>query len=355
MDFREKRKRQLGVRSLGDMIRSGAVVDTSATSLSVDVTKFIKGPDWIDGLERRWTRGDLIGILAGAGVGKTTVILNILYHILKNNEDDPEKFVVFVSMELTAQEVADKWLAICGDDQHLVDRFFIIENYDEQDKCKELSATKIKTELATLQDAIGGDMVAFVIDHLHEVENNGSADYNPVVKALKNVAVEMQAVGFILSQTTKGKGVGDIPIPKDGCYGCSRFEWLCSYIISVSQPLMRVASKCKLSVVALQYSKIRYKSKKDNMKEMMNYLFNYDFDTQRISPLGPAQKSEFGIWYEQVLELRDAEEKFKTHQYDVSTTIKNKNGDDVVLSRTVGGEKPESDEEYVKKTRSFRR
>lgn len=357
MSFTNKRKSQLGVRSLGDMIRSGEVKDTSYSPLSVDTSKFILGPDWLDDLIRRWSRGDLVGVLAGAGVGKTTVILNILYHILKNNEDKEDAFVTFVSLELTAQEVADKWFRICGEDQHLIDRFYIIENYDESGKCKELTPSKIKVELSKIIDSTSGDLLAFVIDHLHEIENNGSTDYNPVVKSLKNVAVETNSVGFILSQTTKGKGIGDIPIPKDGCYGCSRFEWLCSYIISVSQPLLRVNSKCSLSVVALQYSKIRYKNKTDNLKEMMNYLFHYDFDTQRITPLNPTQKSEFAIWYEQVLELRDAEEKFKTHQYDISTTIKNKDGKEVDINRIVGGTKPESDEEYDKKTtpRSFRR
>ncbi len=358
MDFRAKRKSQLGLKSLGDMIRNGEVKDTSLTALSVDVSKFVLGPDWLDDFKRKWSRGDLIGVLAGAGVGKTTVILNILYHILKNNEDKPESFVCFISLELTAQEIADKWLQICGEDVELVDRIFIIENYDEEDKCKELTASKIKLELNGIISAMDGELLAFCVDHLHEVENNGSSDYNPVVKEFKNIAVETQSVGFILSQTTKGKGVGDIPIPKDGCYGCSRFEWLCSYIISVSQPLLRVASKCGISVVALQYSKIRYKNKGDNLKETMNYLFNYDFDSQRISPLGTSQKSEFAMWYEQVLELRDAEEKFKTHQYDISTTIKNKDGVDVKINNIIGGTRPEeSDEAYAKRTsgRSFRK
>lgn len=302
----------------------------------------------IDG-DRRFLLGDFVV------THNTTVILNILYWILKNNEDKENSFVTFVSLELSAQEVADKWLQICGEDQHLVDRFFIVENYDEDDKCRELSATKIKAELNNIKEALGGQMLAFVIDHLHEVENNGSTDYNPVVKDFKNTAVELQSVGFILSQTTKGKGVGDIPIPKDGCYGCSKFEWLCSYIISVSQPLLRVASHCGMSVVALQYSKVRYKNKGDEMKEMMNYLFDYDFDTQRIAPLSAGLKREFGIWYEQVQELRDAEEKKNSYQYDVSVKVKGANGD-VKLPHIIN-KKEESDEQYVKRTtaKTFRK
>ena len=69
MNFNEQRKKQLGVRSLGDLKRSGIVSGKS------DPAKFIRGPEKIDCLVRPWQRGDLTGILAGAGVGKTGKII----------------------------------------------------------------------------------------------------------------------------------------------------------------------------------------------------------------------------------------------------------------------------------------
>ena len=65
-------------------------------------------------------------------------------------------------------------------------------------------------------------------------------DYNPTCREIKNMTVALDSHGFILSQTTKGKGVGDIPVPKDGCFGTSKYENLMTNIISIFQPLRRV-------------------------------------------------------------------------------------------------------------------
>jgi hypothetical protein len=333
MDFTEKRKAQSNIKSLGDLQREGRVTGKN------DPSKYVNGPKKIDCLARPWHRGDLTGILAGAGVGKTSYVLYMFKHILLNN---PEGVVVFVSLEMTAGEIAEKWFKATEDCPEIADRFYIVENYDEQGKSRDLTAQQIKFELKKIKETLGQTVHAFALDHLHEVNINGSLDYNPVCKELKNMAVELDTHGFILSQTTKGKGIGDIPVPKDGCFGTSRYEWLMTNILTIFQPLKRVQKECNLPVLAWQYCKIRYKNAKDKVKEDMNYLLKYEYETEDLVELDRNEKTDFELYYEKVLELRQNEEKFKSYQFDLSTTVVGQNGKEVKLDKIIGGSKPQS-------------
>lgn len=338
MNFNDKRKSQSGIKSLSDLQREGKVTG------KIDPAKFVKGPEKIDCLARPWHRGDLTGLLAGAGVGKTSFVLYIFRHILLNN---PEGVVVFVSLEMTAGEIAEKWFKATEDCPEIAERFYIIENYDEDGKSRDLTAQQVKFELRKIKETLGQTVHAFALDHLHEININGAMDYNPVCKELKNIAVELDTHGFILSQTTKGKGQGDIPVPKDGCYGTSRFEWLMTNILTVFQPLKRVQKECNLPILAWQYAKIRYKNKSDKVKEDMNYLLYFDFITEDLRELDRNEKTDFAMWYEKVLELRQNEEKFKSYQFDLSTEIRGENGKIVKLDKIVGGSRPGSLEDEL--------
>lgn len=333
MNFENKRKTQANIKSLGDLQREGKVTG------KIDSSKFVNGPKKIDCLVRPWHRGDLTGILAGAGVGKTSFSLYILKHILLNN---PEGIVVFVSLEMTAVELAEKWFKATEDAPEIADRFYVVENYDEEGKSRELTAAQVKFEMKKIKETLGQTIIAFIYDHLHESNLNGGMDYNPVCKELKNMAIELDSHGFILSQTTKGKGLGDVPVPKDGCHSTSRYEWLMTNIITIFQPLKRVQKECNLPVLAWQYCKIRYKNARDKVKEDMNYLLKFDFETEDLKELDKVDKTEFGMWYEKVQELRQNEEKFKSFQFDLSTTIIGQNGKEVVLPKIVGGSRPQS-------------
>ena len=129
MNLNEARLKQAGVRSLGDMKRQGLV------SGKVDPKKAVKGPKDIDCLIRPWQRGDMTGILAGTGVGKTTFVLKLLKAILQNNA---EGVVAFVSLELVAAEIAEKWFKATEDCPELADRLYIVENFDDDGNCLDL-------------------------------------------------------------------------------------------------------------------------------------------------------------------------------------------------------------------------
>ena len=331
MNFSQKRLAQSGIQSMGDLLRSGKITG------EVDKTKLVHGPKNFDCLVRPWSRGDITMVYAGAGIGKTSTVLYWYKHILLNN---PKGVVVFVSLEMTAQEIAEKWALATKDAPELSDRFYIVENYDSQGISKMLGVEGIKYELKRIKDALGETILATTVDHLHQVNNNGSPDFNPVMDALKVLAVEIDTHLFVPSQTTKGKGVGDIPVPKDGCFGTSKAEWLATNIITIFQPLMRVQKEADLPILAWQYAKIRYKNKLDKVKENMNYLLYFDHDTQSLRDLTNQEKADFEMYYEKVLELRSNEEKYKAYQFDLSITVKGKDGQEVKLNKIVGGGKP---------------
>ena len=329
MSFMDQRKKQMGVRSLGDLKRAGIVTG------EIDPSKFVKGPNKLDCLVRPWHRGDMTGILAGSGVGKTSFSLYILKNILLNNE---KGIVAFVSLEMTAGEIAEKWEKMTEDCPEIADRFYIVENYDEEGKSKELTVSMVKHELRKIKEVIGETLIAYVYDHLHETSINGAVkDYNPVCRDLKNMTVELDTHGFILSQTTKGKGQGDIPVPKDGCFGTSRYENLMTNIITIFQPLLKVQKESDLSILGFQYAKIRYKNKGDKVRENMNYLLYFEYDTENLRDLTRQEKADFQLYYEKVLELRQNEEKFKSYQFDISEVVRGKDGKEVKLTKIIGG------------------
>lgn len=331
-NFIDKRKQQMGVKSLGDLKREGLV------SGQIDPSKFVNGPKKIDCLQRPWHRGDMTGILAGSGIGKTSYSLYILKSILLNN---PKGVVAFVSLEMTADEIAEKWEKMTTDCPEISDRFFIVENYDQEGRCRELNVLAIKHELMKIKEVIGQTLIAYVLDHLHEISIEGAVkDYNPICRELKNMTVELDTHGFILSQTTKGKGVGDIPVPKDGCYGTSRYENLMTNILTIFQPLLRVQREADLPILGWQYAKIRYKNRGDKVRENMNYLLYFEYDTENLRELTRQEKADFAMYYEKVLELRQNEEKFKSYQFDISDTIVGKDGKEVRITKIVGGNDP---------------
>lgn len=334
MNFAEKRREQSGIKSLGDLRRNGTV------SGKINPEKFVNGPKKMDCLVRPWQRGDCTGILAGPGVGKTTFVLYILKHILQNN---PEGIVGFVSLEMTASEIAEKWFKATDDEPELADRLYIVENFDEHGRAKNLSLTDIKLELDRIKSTLGVTLHAYALDHLHEIDIGNSLDYNPVCREVKNMTVELDTHGFILSQTTKEKGIGDIPVPKNGCFGTSRFENLMTNIITVFQPLRRVEKECGLTIMGYQYAKIRYKNKGDKVKEGMNYLRRFDFDNEDLVELNVEEISTFKMYYDKVLELRKNEEKYKSYQFCLDKEIKGKDGKVVTLNETFGGGTPDDD------------
>lgn len=337
MKFREEREemlrlnRQRVIPSLGDKIRGKSLRNENQAE------SFINASNYVDKFVRKMSRGDLTGVLAPTGVGKTTFILNELREILINNR---EGVVVIYAFEQDASEIAEKWLKMNEMTPELSDRLYVFSNFDEKDS---MGISDIKLKLNLIKTEVTDNIISIALDHLHLIRNDGYGDYNNVCTELKKIAKEFNTHVYIISQTQKANQIIDVPVPRTGCYNCSQFEWICTYIISLFQPLKRVAAESGLEILGYQFSKIRYKNKEDGIKESMNYLLSFDFDTESLRPLNNDEKTKFAMYYEKVLELRQNEEKFKSFQFDLSTTITNKDGKEVKLTRYIGGNKAEQE------------
>lgn len=329
MDLARKRVEQSGIIFASKMAENFEEVNN-------DPEKVVLGIEFFKGLHRQPQRGDMIGLLAGSGVGKTSTCVNIARNVLEFN---PTDLIVIISLEMTANEYLQKIMTCFGYDQpELLERCVIIDCYNSDGSNKELTVADMKLQVKKIKQTMNMNVAMVIADHFHEVHNNGSVDYNPVAKEFKNMAIECDTIMLLPSQTTKEKGLGDTPVPKNGCFGCSKYENLCSYILTIFQPLRRVQNECDLPALGWQFSKIRFKrGKKDTTKEEINYLLSYDSDTDRFSPLTPNEITTFQMHYEKVLELRESEEKKKSYAFDLSTTIKNKDGKEVRLSRIYTG------------------
>ena len=75
MNFADRRKKQLGIVSASEYRKSLEEIPDNPED-------FIHGPEWLDCLEHKWRYGEMLGILSGPGVGKTTVSLEILRAVM---------------------------------------------------------------------------------------------------------------------------------------------------------------------------------------------------------------------------------------------------------------------------------
>lgn len=328
INFLEKRREQLGIPFASDYANNSDTVDN-------DPEKMIKGIRFCKGLVVQPHPGDVFGLLAGSGVGKTTTLLTITKDVLLYNE---EGYVILYSLEMKVREVMNKVMLSFGNDHpELLERLIIIDCYNSDGSNKELTISDIKLELKKIKQTLGGRILMTAIDHFHEIHNNGSTDFNPVAKDCKNLAVELDTLLVIPSQTTKEKGQGDIPVKKDGCFGCSRYENLCSFILTIFQPLRRVQNECDLPALGWQLCKIRNKrGKRDSTKEEVNYVLKYVEDSEDLVPLNEDEKLTFQMYYEKVQEMRRIEDKDKGYSFDLSSYIKGKDGRDIKIEKFAG-------------------
>lgn len=328
VNFLEQRKKQSGIIFASSRMKSRKVT-------SNDPKKTIYGIRFTKGLHIQPRRGDFFGLLSGTGVGKTAVSNIINYDVLSNEAN--KGYCVIVALELTVDETLDKLEPLFEGKEHLLERLIILDCYNEDGSNKGLTVSDIKLELKRIKASLDLPIDMVTIDHFHEINNNGSTDYNPVAKELKNMFVELDCLGIVLSQTTKEKSQGDIPVPRNGCFGCSRFENLASYILTIFQPLRRVQNECDLPAMGWQLCKIRNKKLNfDKIKEEINYVLKYDSDSENLFDLSEDEKLTFQMYYERVQELRENEEKKKAYTFDLSTYIKGKDGREIKIEKYAG-------------------
>ena len=265
----------------------------------------VNGPFYMDSdvLGSPWRKKEILGLIAGSGVGKTAVALNIVKDIIENNPHNDEVYIFF-SLEMSKDQVIKRWLDLTNNDLALAEKFFVIDRVNEKNLPINIGLQEIYEYSQEVTQVTGKKIGAIILDHFHIIsthidarkspnfgidseQNTGRGDIrnlslNGLATQLKALTQTLNTFCILLSQTTKGKGIGDTPLAKDAAYGVSQFEWIVDRIITIWQPLMRVQNKCATKFLAFQYAKIREKTIKDEIRELEPKVLVYSLQDGSI-------------------------------------------------------------------------
>lgn len=267
---------------------------------------------WIDDTEHGFRLGQIIGLVAGSGVGKTAVALNMFYWFVKNN---PDYVHFFVSLEQPKGEIAARWRTMCGEETHLQDKVHVIDNYDENGEFRHLSLETIKQYLVDFQKQPNTKAGCVVIDHigaLRKGAKDGRQSIEDICHRMKDFAVSTNTMLVMQSQAPREKAsIGDIELDKDAAYGTVFFESYCDYLMTIWQPLKRCYEdpKCP-TVVAYKFCKIRHKRKnKDRIQEDARYLLYFDPSNEQMREMTDEEEKAFDFWNKQAVNKRGMDKK----------------------------------------------
>lgn len=261
-----------------------------------------------------WRKKEVMGLIAGPGVGKTTVVLKWIKDCIENNPDNDD-IHVFFSLEMPAAAIAERWRRLVGDNSPLSNRLYVVGNEDEGGNPRNIGLQEIHEDCEELKKCTGKALGMIAIDHigilskhidtrkkhtfgiLSETEGGWGEvrplSLNSLATQTKVLAKMLDAFVIVLTQTTKEKGVGDRPIDKDGAYGISQYENIMDRIITIWQPLMRVQNQTKTRFLAWQYVKIREKHKEDKIQTHEPKLLTFDLDTGDLKITTQDEYAEF--------------------------------------------------------------
>jgi KaiC/GvpD/RAD55 family RecA-like ATPase len=272
----------------------------------------------IDNTVKGFRLGQVIGLVAGSGVGKTAFALNTFQWFVEQN---PDYHHFFVSLEQPDNEIAERWQTMTQGNTTLHNKVHIIGNYDEVGNFRQLSFNSIRDYLLEWQKSTGLKVGCVVIDHIGALEKGGKKEENQdlmtICHAMKAFAVQTNTLLIMQSQTSREKsGIGDLELNKDAAYGTTTFEWYCDYLITMWQPLKRChADEACPTVTAFKYCKIRHKKKQDVIKEDVPYYLYFDSDTETFKDMTQDQKTSFAYFLPQATNKRKADRKTELVAY----------------------------------------
>lgn len=323
----------VGFRTVGEKLKDGI------KSLKGEK---VNGPEFFDCLYNGWRKSQVLGMIAGSGVGKTSAALKVFYDMIKNNNDDD--VFVFFSLEMPEHEIEERWVNLVGKNSELANRLFVIGNEDEEGEPRNISLQDIYFYCEDIKKQTGKNIKSVVIDHIGIINNvidinvepsfNAEGDVDGgrgsrralslpnLMKSMKPLAKMLNTFLIVLTQTTKTKGGGDIPIDKDGAFGSAAYEWMMDYIITLWQPLMRVHKETDMRILAWQYAKIRSKNKRDPVQTHQMCLLHYDLDSGDLRPTTGEEYAEFERLLPAANEARKAAEKKESNAYTRGPSVK---------------------------------
>lgn len=273
----------------------------------------------VDNTTHGFRLGQVVGLVAGSGVGKTAFALNLFRWFAQKN---PDYHHFFIPLEQPANEIADRWRTMCGADTSLHEKVHVISNYDEDGNFRHLSFDEIKTYILQFQETKGIKVGCIVIDHIGALKKKGkdgeNQDLMDICHSMKAFAVQTNTLLVMQSQSSREKaGIGDLELNKDAAYGTVYFEAYCDYLITLWQPLKRCHSEDACPTVsAFKFCKIRHKkARQDIIQEDVPYFLFFDSETEQLRDMTESEKVSFNFFLPKSTNKRKADRKTELVEY----------------------------------------
>lgn len=274
---------------------------------------------WLDNTVHGFRLGQVIGLVAGSGVGKTAIALNMFLGFVQSN---PEYDHFFIPLEQPTNEIADRWKNLCQGNTLLHKKVHLISNYDKDGNFRNLSLSDIQEYIMKFKKTTGKKVGCVVIDHIGALASNDKeGQCEGLAKTchkMKAFAIQTNTMLIMQSQAPREKaGIGDLEINKDAAYGTVFFESYCDYLITLWQPVKRcyVTEGCP-AVTAFKFCKIRHKKQNlDVIKEDVRYMMLFDSKTERLREMTQDEEVSFNFFNNTATSLRKLDRKTDLLEY----------------------------------------
>lgn len=273
----------------------------------------------IDNTVHGFRLGQVIGLVAGSGVGKTAFALNMFRWFVQTN---PDYHHFFIPLEMPPNEIADRWKTMCGSDTSLHDKVHVISNYDENGAFRHLSFDEIREYIEKFQRVKGIKIGCVVIDHIGALKKKGkdgeNQDIMDICHSMKAFAVQTNTLLVMQSQSSREKAsIGDLELNKDAAYGTVYFESYCDYVVTLWQPLKRCHNEpaCP-TITAFKFCKIRHKkARQDVIQEDVPYYMYFDSETEQMRDMSQDEKTSFDFFLPKATNKRKSDRRTELVQY----------------------------------------
>lgn len=302
---------------------------------------YVRGPAFFDCLVKgKWAKGQVLGLVAGSGIGKSAVTLKAIKSMIQNNYEINDDVFIFFSLEMPESEIIERWVSLVGKSSPLANRLYVIGNEDENGDPRNIGIQELHEYCLAIKTQTGKEIGSIAIDHigimsLHvdmkkqytfgadSEQGTGFGDIRTIslknaCSQIKNLAKMINTFVILLTQTTKAKGIGYIPLGKDAAYGISQYENIVDYMITLWQPLQLIQEQVDIRFLAWQYAKIRHQHKDDLVKINSYKLLTYDMDTGNLQPTTNEEYTRFAKFLETAQEQAKLREDKKETNYSVS-------------------------------------
>ncbi len=294
---------------------SRSVRDILAANPDDETLKGTRFPcsDIVDATECGFRLGHVLGLVAGAGAGKTTLALNIFHWFAEKN---PNYIHLFVSLEQPPEEIARRWKTISENNPAYWDMVHVLGNYNDDGTYRNLSLQDIEDYVRELEKVTGKKVGCTVIDHIgvlkkqtQDGEFQGLID---ICQYMKAFAINTQTFLIMQSQAPREKaGGGDVELDKDAAFGTSQFEWFVDYLVTSWQPLKRIYDENPdMTVTCFKFCKIRHKNTRlDQIKEDVPYALMFNPDSEHLRRLNDDEREGYDYWSKRATNLRNRDKK----------------------------------------------